>query len=78
MDDAKDGVIFFSMGSALQGHMMPPEKRQMFVDVLSQLKQKVIWKFEVDDLPNKPDNVKIGKWFPQSDILGKNIFFYFL
>jgi glucuronosyltransferase len=29
----------------------------------------VLWKFEADDLPNKPDNVMISKWTPQSDLL---------
>lgn len=38
------------------------------VRVFSRLKQRILWKFE-DELPNKPDNVMIGKWLPQSDIL---------
>ena len=36
----------------------------------SKLKQRVIWKFEKEDLPNIPENVLISKWLPQSDILG--------
>lgn len=50
---------------------MPKERIQMFLDAFSRLKQNVLWKFENDNLPGQPKNVKIGKWLPQSDILGK-------
>lgn len=33
------------------------------------MKQKVIWKFENESLPNVPENVLIRKWLPQTDIL---------
>lgn len=29
----------------------------------------MLWKWEDDNLPGKPDNVFIAKWFPQDDIL---------
>ncbi|XP_019874679.2 UDP-glucuronosyltransferase 2B2 [Aethina tumida] len=29
-----------------------------------------MWKWETDDLPDKPENVLIRKWFPQQDVLG--------
>lgn len=35
----------------------------------SKLKQRVIFKWESDELPEKPDNVLIGNWLPQNDIL---------
>lgn len=49
---------------------MSAEKIQMFLDVFAKLEENVLWKFEAD-LPNIPKNVKISKWLPQSDILGK-------
>jgi glucuronosyltransferase len=71
IEEAAEGVIYFSMGSGLYSSDMPESKRQAFVEAFSKLKQKVIWKWETETLPGKPQNVKIGKWFPQSDILGQ-------
>nr|CAD7264885.1 unnamed protein product [Timema shepardi] len=69
IDSATEGVIFFSMGSIIQGSMLPETTRDAFLKVFSKLKQKVLWKLEVDSLPGQPANVKISKWLPQSDIL---------
>lgn len=69
LDDAKEGVIVFTLGSYVQGSAMPAEKRDIFLKAFGQLKQKVIWKFEDESLPNVPSNVLIRKWVPQSDIL---------
>ncbi|XP_053664036.1 UDP-glycosyltransferase UGT5-like [Anopheles marshallii] len=69
MDESSDGVIYFSMGSILKGRNFPEEKRAAFVNVFRGLKENVIWKYENDSLPNKPPNVLIKSWMPQSDIL---------
>lgn len=69
LDEAKDGFIFFSLGSNLHSDSLPKEKRQAILDAFSQLRQRVLWKFESDSLEEIPPNVKIGKWLPQSDIL---------
>jgi hypothetical protein len=71
LDEAPEGVIYFSMGTNLQSSMMPESKRNAFLKVFSKLKQQVLWKWETDTLPGQPENVKLGKWLPQSDILGK-------
>ncbi|XP_030764393.1 UDP-glucuronosyltransferase 2C1-like isoform X3 [Sitophilus oryzae] len=68
LDNAKDGAIYFSMGSNLKSKLMPAERKKMILNVLGRLKQKVIWKFE-EELPGKPDNVLIKNWLPQQDIL---------
>lgn len=70
IEGAKDGVVYFSMGSNLKSKDMPKEKIKNLLNVFRKLKQKVIWKFEDDLLPDKPDNLKISKWLPQNDILG--------
>lgn len=37
--------------------------------MLGRLKERVLWKWEVDELPGKPDNVMTQKWLPQDDVL---------
>lgn len=68
MDNSPEGVIIFSMGSNVKSSSFKPEKRKAILNTFSKLKQKVLWKFE-EDLPEKPENVKILKWLPQSDAL---------
>lgn len=44
------------------------------MEALSELHYKVLWKYETENLKDKPKNVKISKWLPQQDILAhKNI-----
>ncbi|XP_017081810.2 UDP-glycosyltransferase UGT5 [Drosophila eugracilis] len=69
LDEAEHGAIYFSLGSQVRSADMPPEKLKIFLEVFASLKQRVLWKFENDQLPNLPDNVKVEKWLPQSDIL---------
>ncbi|XP_063221119.1 UDP-glycosyltransferase UGT5-like isoform X2 [Bacillus rossius redtenbacheri] len=69
MDDASEGVIYFSMGSNLRSAEFSEEQRDAFIKTFSKLKQKILWKFEEDQLPGQPQNLKISKWFPQNDIL---------
>jgi glucuronosyltransferase len=69
LDSAEDGAILFSMGSIIQAMQWPEEKREAFIKAFGKLKQKVLWKYENDTLPNKPSNVMISKWIPQRDIL---------
>ncbi|KAF2890130.1 hypothetical protein ILUMI_16043, partial [Ignelater luminosus] len=69
LDNAKEGFIYFSLGSILESKNLPKEKRDVILKVLSKLKQKVLWKWEDETLSGKPSNVKISKWLPQQDIL---------
>lgn len=57
------------MGAVIKGVDIPIEKRNAFIKVFSGLRQKVLWKYENDSMPNKPDNVMISPWLPQNDIL---------
>ncbi|XP_058448415.1 UDP-glycosyltransferase UGT5-like [Malaya genurostris] len=69
MDEAENGVIYFSLGAYMQSSAMPIEKRKTLLKVFGKLKQRVIWKFETDQIGNLPKNVMISKWAPQNDIL---------
>lgn len=48
---------------------MPDEKRQHLVNAFASVKQRVLWKWENETLPNQPKNVRISKWLQQRDIL---------
>lgn len=68
MDSATNGAIFFSLGSNVKSSDLSQETISLLLNKFRSLKQKVLWKFEAE-LPNLPDNVKIGKWLPQDDVL---------
>ncbi|KAH8362553.1 hypothetical protein KR200_000776, partial [Drosophila serrata] len=69
LDGASHGAIYFSLGSQVRSAEMSPEKRKIFLDVFGSLKQRVLWKFENESVPNLPANVMIKSWLPQADIL---------
>ncbi|XP_078036851.1 UDP-glucosyltransferase 2-like [Augochlora pura] len=71
LDEAREGVLYFNLGSMVKTATMPEETLQVVVNVLASLPRKVIWKWETDDLPKKLDNVLIKKWLPQYDILSE-------
>ncbi|XP_063536632.1 UDP-glycosyltransferase UGT5-like [Cydia strobilella] len=68
MDDAKNGVIYFSMGSILEAKRMPETLKQGLLAILGSLRQTVIWKLE-ETLENVPENVHIVNFAPQQSIL---------
>lgn len=70
MDNAKHGVIYFSLGSNLKSENLPRKIREDLLKVFGALKETVIWKFE-EVLPVLPANVHILPWAPQQSILGK-------
>lgn len=74
MDGAEHGVIYMSLGAYVQSSLMPVEKMHEFLNAFGKLKQRVLWKFESDNIPTLPKNVMIKKWLPQADILAhKNV-----
>jgi glucuronosyltransferase len=71
LDESSDGVIYLSMGSNLRSCNMRNSTKNALLQAFSELKYRVLWKWESDSFPGKPSNVKLGKWLPQSDILGE-------
>lgn len=69
VEESKNGVIVFSMGSNLKSCDLPPEKRDALLNSFAKLKENVIWKWEEDSLPGQPQNVFLYKWLPQNDVL---------
>lgn len=69
VEEAKHGVIYFSMGSNIKSKDLPLATRQVLLQAFGGLKQRVLWKFEQEQLEDQPANVLISKWFPQLDVL---------
>lgn len=74
LDQSKYGVVYVSFGSNVKSSSLKNDTLNTLIETFRGLKYDVLWKFESDYLPNKPDNVKIDKWLPQQDILGKKWF----
>jgi glucuronosyltransferase len=70
LDGANNGAILFSMGSILRATDMDDDKIKAFTAAFAELPQRVIWKWESDELPGHPKNVKTSAWLPQQAILG--------
>ncbi|XP_047513568.1 UDP-glucosyltransferase 2-like [Pieris napi] len=68
MDNAKHGVIYFSMGSNLRSMDMTAFMKTSIMNMFGQLNETVIWKYE-SDWDNIPSNVHLVKWAPQQSIL---------
>lgn len=68
LDEAKEGVVYMSLGSNMKSSSLDPKKIESFKNVFSKLKLKVLWKFE-KDLPGKSTNVRIENWLPQRAVL---------
>ena len=69
LDTADNGVVYISWGSMVKADTLSEEKRESIVHALGKLKQRVLWKWENDTIPNQPPNVFIRKWMPQREIL---------
>ncbi|XP_038220957.1 UDP-glucosyltransferase 2-like [Zerene cesonia] len=68
LDSASNGVIYMSFGSTISSSMFNMEKLNIFLRVVSKLPYTILWKWDAD-VENVPDNVVVGKWFPQRDLL---------
>lgn len=70
LDEADEGVIYFSMGSIIKSSEMSPDKLQALRRVFGSLRQRVLWKSDQDENTETAPNVMISKWFPQEAVLG--------
>ena len=69
-DEATDGFVVFTLGSFVQVSSMPKETLDVFLQVLSKIPQRIIWKWEGSPLKNLPSNIMMIDWLPQQDLLG--------
>lgn len=66
MDSSKNGVIYMSLGSNVKSSKLNPKFVQIFLRVFESLDYDVIWKWEANNMDNRPENVLISKWLPVS------------
>ncbi|KAJ8959681.1 hypothetical protein NQ318_021872 [Aromia moschata] len=69
LDGAKDGFIYFSLGSNVKSKELAGPTFTAIFEALKEVPLKVLWKFEDDNFPGKPEHIKIMKWVPQEKVL---------
>ncbi|KAF5304679.1 hypothetical protein FQA39_LY09456 [Lamprigera yunnana] len=69
LDSAEKGFIYFSLGSNVKSKDLKEETRNIILETFAELPYTVLWKFELENLPNKPSNVLTSKWLPQPKVL---------
>ncbi|XP_031842459.1 UDP-glycosyltransferase UGT5 isoform X2 [Nomia melanderi] len=78
LDQAHEGVLYFNLGSMVKASTMPEDKLTALLNVLGSIPRKVIWKWENDDMQQKPKNFLVKKWLPQFDVMNHpNVKCYF-
>ncbi|CAH0599440.1 unnamed protein product [Chrysodeixis includens] len=68
LDNSKNGVIYFSMGSVVQSAGLAETTRAGLLNIFAKLPYTVLWKFE-EPLKDLPKNVHVRPWLPQPSIL---------
>ncbi|XP_060637374.2 UDP-glucuronosyltransferase 2A1-like isoform X2 [Anolis sagrei] len=64
----EDGIVVFSLGSMIKN--LTDEKSNMVALALSQLPQKVVWRYKGKRPETLGANTRIYDWIPQNDLLG--------
>lgn len=65
----------FTLGSVVAISSLPQNIKNVIIDVLGKVSQRVLMKYEDDQMKNMPENMMIKKWFPQRDIISMNTMF---
>lgn len=66
LDGSRNGVIYLSLGSNVKASKLNPKYIKTFLRVFESLDYDVIWKWETNEMENKPENVMLSKWLPVS------------
>ncbi|KAG5332781.1 UDB17 glucuronosyltransferase, partial [Acromyrmex heyeri] len=74
LDGAKNGVIIISLGTNVKWKFIGLDKVKAVLLALSKLKQRVLWKLDIEVPFEIPNNLMIVKWMPQNEVLShKNV-----
>lgn len=69
LDNAPQGVIYFSLGSNLQSDQLENSTLTELYSAFGTLKQKILWK-HTGSKTTEFKNIKFVKWVPQQAVLG--------
>lgn len=69
LDNATDGAVLFSMGSILQASHCSVEQLATLISGFGKLKNRVIWRYNLNDTDRLPKNILAKEWLPQKEIL---------
>ncbi|XP_077272157.1 UDP-glycosyltransferase UGT5-like isoform X2 [Temnothorax americanus] len=74
LDGAKNGAIVISLGTNVKWKHLNLDTVKTVILALSKLKQRVLWKLDIEVPFEMPENVMVVKWMPQSEVLShKNV-----
>ncbi|XP_025268342.1 UDP-glucuronosyltransferase 2B19-like [Camponotus floridanus] len=74
LDEATDGVVIISLGTNVKWKSIGLDKLEAVTQALSKLKQRALWKLDIEMPFQVPNNIMILKWMPQNEILShKNV-----
>ncbi|XP_024893187.1 UDP-glucuronosyltransferase 2B2-like, partial [Temnothorax curvispinosus] len=74
LDGAKNGAIVISLGTNVKWKHFNLDTVKTVILALSKLKQRVLWKLDIEVPFEMPKNVMVVKWMPQSEVLShKNV-----
>ncbi|KAH8294652.1 hypothetical protein KR018_000880 [Drosophila ironensis] len=69
IDEAENGVIYFSLGVELKCKDFPLQTQKILLETFKSLPQRVIWKFEGTPPGSLSENIYISDFLPQKAIL---------
>lgn len=70
LNNSKNGVILVSFGSVIRPSLLTAENQKILLNIFGRFPQyDFLWKWDLDSMEGKPDNVMLSKWLPQQDIL---------
>ncbi|KAH8356330.1 hypothetical protein KR084_002380 [Drosophila pseudotakahashii] len=69
LDEAEHGVIYFSMGLDIMVQFLPENMQNQLMKSFAQLMQRVVWKNEFFNIPNRTKNIYVIGKAPQRHVL---------
>ncbi|XP_072759092.1 UDP-glycosyltransferase UGT5-like [Anoplolepis gracilipes] len=72
LDGAKNGAVVISLGTIVKWKFVGLDKLKAVTQALSKLKQRVLWKLDIELPIQVPNNIMIVKWMVQNEILTHN------
>ncbi|OWR46327.1 UDP-glycosyltransferase UGT33J1 [Danaus plexippus plexippus] len=69
LNASTNGFVYISFGTNVKPSLLPPEKIDIMIKVLSKLPYSVLWKWDKEGMPRQTNNIKYVPWVPQKDIL---------